>query len=114
MSVKGTITTADYFQYDEFKRLIDCLVSDEQHIWAFYCMISFCLGLRSSDVRKLKWQDVLNKRSVIVTEKRLAKQRGYQLAKTLRNTYPKCTRCLGVLTLTLTSSTWRNQKKILP
>lgn len=81
MSRKGTITTADYFQYDEFKRLIDCLVKDEQHIWAFYCLMSFCLGLRSSDVRKLKWQDVLNRRSVVVTEQKTGKTKGIPIGQ---------------------------------
>lgn len=76
MSKKGTITTADYFQYDEFKRLIDCLVKDNQQIWAFYCLLSFCLGLRSSDVRKLTWEDVLDKRSVVVTEQKTGKTKG--------------------------------------
>lgn len=81
MSKKGTITTADYFQYDEFKRLIDCLVKDGQHIWAFYCMMSFCLGLRSSDVRKLKWGDVLNRRSVIVTEQKTGKTKAIPIGQ---------------------------------
>lgn len=81
MSKKGTITTADYFQYDEFKRLIDCLVKDGQHIWAFYCLMSFCLGLRSSDVRNLKWKDVLNKRSVIVTEQKTKKTKGIPIGQ---------------------------------
>lgn len=81
MSKKGSLTTADYFQYDEFKRLVDCLVKDKQHIWAFYCLMSFCLGLRSSDVRKLKWEDVLNKRSVIVTEKKTGKTKGIPIGQ---------------------------------
>lgn len=93
MSKKGSITTADYFQYDEFKRLIDCLIKDEQHIWAFYCLMSFCLGLRSSDVRKLKWQDVLNRRSVIVTEQKTKKTKGIPIgqntAKHILNMYEK-------------------------
>ena len=76
MSRKGTITTADYFQYDEFKRLIECLTKDQQYLWAFYCLISFCLGLRASDVRNLKWDDILNKRSVVVTEKKTGKTKG--------------------------------------
>lgn len=76
MSRKGTITTADYFQYDEFKRLIECLTKDQQYLWAFYCLISFCLGLRASDVRNLKWEDILNKRSVVVTEKKTGKTKG--------------------------------------
>lgn len=81
MSRKGSLTTADYFNYDEFKRLIDCLVKDRQHIWAFYCLMSFCLGLRSSDVRKLKWEDVLNKRSVVVTEQKTGKTKGIPIGQ---------------------------------
>lgn len=81
MSKKGTITTADYFQYDEFKRLIECLAKDKQHIWAFYCLISFCLGLRASDVRHLKWGDILNKRSVVVTEQKTGKTKGIPIGK---------------------------------
>lgn len=81
MSRKGTLTTADYFQYDEFKRLLDCLVKDNQQIWAFYCMLSFCLGLRAVDVRKLKWGDVLNQRSVVVTEQKTGKTKGIPIGQ---------------------------------
>lgn len=76
MSVKGTITTADYMDYEEFKKLVHCLVDDHKQLWAFYCLMSFCLGLRSSDVRKLRWGDVLNRRSVVVTEKKTQKTKG--------------------------------------
>lgn len=95
MSKKGSITTADYFQYDEFKRLLDCLVKDGKHIWAFYCLMSFCLGLRSSDVRKLKWQDVLNKRSVIVTEKKTGKTKGIPLGQNTAEHITKMYEMLG-------------------
>lgn len=81
MSAKGSITTADYFKYDEFKRLVDCLSKDGKHIWAFYCILSFCLGLRASDVRKLKWGDVLDKRSVIVTEQKTGKTKGIPIGQ---------------------------------
>lgn len=81
MSKKGSITTADYFQYDEFKRLVKCLSDDDQHIWAFYCIMSFCLGLRASDVRHLKWGDVLNRRSVVVTEQKTGKTKSIPIGQ---------------------------------
>lgn len=81
MSKKGTLTTADYFQYDEFKRLVERLSNDKQYIWAFYCLLSFCLGLRASDVRHLKWEDVLDKRSVIVTEQKTGKTKGIPIGQ---------------------------------
>lgn len=88
MSKKGSLTSADYFKYDEFKRLIKCLVDDNQHIWAFYCLLSFCLGLRASDVRHLKWSDVLDRRSVIVTEQKTGKTKGIPVGQ---NTAEKIT-----------------------
>lgn len=81
MSLKGSITTADYFDYDEFKRLLDCLEKDGQRKWAFYCLISFCLGLRASDVLKLRWDDVVDKRTVVVTEKKTQKTKGIPIGK---------------------------------
>ena len=73
MSVKGTITTADYLDFGEFKRLVTCLESDEKYRDALYCILSFCLGLRISDVLKLKWEDVLRKKKALVTEKKTKK-----------------------------------------
>lgn len=81
MSAKGSITTADYFDYEEFKRLVKCLADDGQYKWAFYCIMSFCLGLRASDVRKLKWGDILNKRSIVVTEKKTSKTKGIPIGQ---------------------------------
>lgn len=81
MSMKGTLTTADYMDYDEFKRLVNSLTKDHQQLWAFYCMLSFCLGLRASDVRKLRWGDVLNRRSVVVTEKKTQKTKGIPIGQ---------------------------------
>lgn len=73
MSKKGTITTADYLPYGEFQRLVGCLMNDKQYMWATYCSLSFCLGLRASDVRKLRWEDVLGSRGITVTEKKTNK-----------------------------------------
>lgn len=75
MSKKGSITTADYLQYGEFQRLIQCLINDKQYLWATYCSLSFCLGLRSSDVRKLRWDNVLDTDVVSVVEKKTGKSR---------------------------------------
>lgn len=81
MSKKGSLTTADYLHYDEFKRLVECLAKDGQHIWAFYCLMSFCLGLRASDVRHLKWKDVLDQKSVVVTEQKTGKTKGIPIGQ---------------------------------
>ena len=73
MSLKGTITTADYLDFSEYKRLIKCLEEEGKYKDCLYAMLSFCLGLRISDVLKLRWEEVVNCRYVIVTEKKTQK-----------------------------------------
>lgn len=73
MSVKGSITTADYLPYEDYKRLLQNLEMDRQYKWYVYCTLSFCLGLRISDILKLQWKDIIRKDSLVVTEKKTGK-----------------------------------------
>lgn len=73
MSKKGSLTTADFLPYDEYLRLLDCLENDQKYKECAYCLLSFCLSLRVSDILKLKWKDVLNERSLIVRERKTQK-----------------------------------------
>lgn len=73
MSAKGSITTADYLPYDDYKRLLDSLEESKQYKWCLYCTLSFCLGLRVSDIKKLTWRELIRQSSVIVTEKKTGK-----------------------------------------
>ena len=73
MSVKGSITKSDYLPYDEYQRLVQSLERDGRYLLCTYCLLSFCLALRISDVLKLSWSDVLGKRSLIVQEKKTGK-----------------------------------------
>lgn len=73
MSLKGSITTSDYLPYQDYKRLVETLASEKKYWWCMYCIVSFCTGLRFSDVQKLKWKDIVDKRKIIVTEKKTSK-----------------------------------------
>lgn len=73
MSLRGSITTSDYLPFDEYQRLVKCLDDDREYLWCTYCVLSFCLALRISDILKLTWDDVLDKRSTTVTEKKTGK-----------------------------------------
>ena len=73
MSVKGSITTADYLEFGEYKRLVISLEEDGHYRDTVYAILSFCLGLRISDILKLKWNDVIGARNVLVTEKKTGK-----------------------------------------
>ena len=73
MSKKGSITTSDYLPYPEYKRLVEALSHEGQYWWACYCIVSFCTGLRFSDVSKLRWGDLVEQKRIIVTEKKTGK-----------------------------------------
>lgn len=83
MSQKGSITTADYLPYSDYQKLVQSLINEKKYWWACYCILSFCTGLRFSDVCKLKWTDILNQRKVITMAKKQVKPMSYQLAKML-------------------------------
>lgn len=73
--IKGQLTTADYLPIDEFLKLIDSLERDGEYMWETYCWISFCTAFRCSDVRTLRWRDVLNRSELVRIEQKTKKSR---------------------------------------
>lgn len=73
MSLPGTITTADYLPFEDYQFLVQSLIKEKKYWWACYCILSFCTGLRFSDVSRLRWMDVLDKRKIIITAKKTGK-----------------------------------------
>lgn len=96
MSLKGTITTADYLDFEEYKRLLMCLEHDKRYRDVLYCILSFCLGLRIGDVLNLKWEDVLERANTVVTEKKTGKTKKIPInintAKKIADIYNKLKR----------------------
>ena len=60
---------------DMFRKLLDALEKDGEYLWATYCWLSFCTAFRASDVRTLRWKDVLNRNQLVKTEKKTRKSR---------------------------------------
>ena len=75
MSKKGTVTTSDYLPFEEYKRLLTCLDHDGEYRWCIYCILSFSLGLRVSDVLRIRWKNVYDQIRVMITEKKTSKTR---------------------------------------
>lgn len=73
MSMKGSITTADYLPYKDYQKLVQALIDEKKYWWACYCILSFCTGLRYSDVCRLRWCDVLDQRKIVITAKKTNK-----------------------------------------
>lgn len=73
MSIKGSVTTADYLPYPDYQKLVQSLIDEKKYWWASYCILSFCTGLRYSDVCRLKWKDILDQRKIIITAQKTNK-----------------------------------------
>ncbi|MCR4849041.1 MAG: tyrosine-type recombinase/integrase [Bacteroidales bacterium] len=84
MAKKGLLTTADWLDYDEYKRLLDCLRRDKEYLWETYARLGFCTGCRISDVLGLRWCDVLGSEHSI-KEKKTGKTRKVTFNESVRN-----------------------------
>ncbi len=59
--------------YEDYQRLVQSLIDEKKYWWACYCILSFCTGLRFSDVCRLKWIDILDKRKIVITAQKTNK-----------------------------------------
>jgi integrase len=75
MAQKNVLTKADHFDYQDFEAFINCLHNDKLYIWELYARLSFCTACRASDVRNLRWKDILDKDKVVITEQKTGKTR---------------------------------------
>lgn len=95
MSLKGSMTAADYLPYEDYQKLVQSLIKEKKYWWACYCVLSFCTGLRYSDVSRLKWDDVLDKRKIIITAKKTGKTHGIPLGLSAAEYLEKLHELLG-------------------
>ena len=73
--IKGQLTTADYLPIAEYNRLVRGLEKDGEYLWETYCWLSFCTACRASDVRTLRWKDILGKDTLTQIERKTKKNR---------------------------------------
>jgi integrase len=92
--IKGQLTTADYLPIEDFNRLVEGLHNDGKYLWELYCRLSFCTAFRVSDVRSLKWSDILNKDDVMKIEQKTDKNRAIKLNLSVKK---KITELYGLL-----------------
>lgn len=85
MSQKNTITTADAFEQDEFKRFLDCLHKDKKYNFEAFCRLAFCTACRGGDVLNLRWIDVLDKQQLTIIEQKTGKVRSIPFNTNTRN-----------------------------
>lgn len=84
MSLKGTITTASYLEWDTYLSLIGKLERDGNYKFCLLVAIGVNTGLRISDLLKLKVSDVIDTDILVLTETKTGKIRDIKINKDLR------------------------------
>lgn len=75
MSLKGQKTTSDFLEWEKMQSLVLKLERDKEYKFALLIATGSYIGLRISDLLQLKWNDVLNKESFSIKEKKTGKIR---------------------------------------
>ena len=83
--IKGQLTTADHLKIEDFNRLMDGLHQDKLYVWELFCRLTFCAGLRASDVLSLQWKHVLHVDFISKLEQKTQKGRQIKLNLSVKN-----------------------------
>lgn len=97
MSLKNQKTQASYMDWDKMTALVHKLEKDGNYKFSLLIAVGCYTGLRISDILNLKWENVLYKNILVLTEKKTKKTRRIhlnpELIKIIDKTYSK----LGIL-----------------
>ncbi len=75
MSLKNSITTADYLPWDEMTRLVKRLYEDGDYRMSLFIGCGSFFGLRVSDLKKFTWAMLLDNDEVTIRERKTGKRR---------------------------------------
>lgn len=75
MSLKGQKTKSDYLEWEKMQSLVLKLERDGEYKFALLIATGSYVGLRSSDLLGLKWNQLLDQKSLTLTEKKTGKER---------------------------------------
>ena len=75
MSLKNSNTKSDYLEWNEGINLIPKLERDSNDQFAIIIAGGMFLGLRISDLKTLRWCDIINQDSIALNEKKTGKRR---------------------------------------
>ena len=95
MSVRYSITTADYLEWSEMTTLVRSLYRDKNYTMSLLIALGSFWGLRISDLRNLTWGDILNKETLTVIEHKTGKRRIIAVNQQLQRHIKDCYTALG-------------------
>lgn len=82
----GREQTAEPIPWEEAKRVLNQLYKDGDYIYAMVFVIGLFFGLRISEIRKVKWDDLINGETLTIQEEKTGKMRsGMPINKQIRS-----------------------------
>jgi integrase len=82
---KGRITTSDYLDWNQLLNLMNNLKRDGEYSLLMASALGSYLGLRYSDMIKLKWSDLLNKDQLTIIEQKTQKVKQFPISSDLKS-----------------------------
>jgi len=79
MSIKHQQTSSDFLEWNEALNVINKLEKDNETVFSLLFAVGIFTGLRISDIRELKWGDVLNTNAISIIENKTGKHRKIKL-----------------------------------
>ena len=96
MSLKNSITTADYLPWDSMLNLVRRLYRDGDYRMSLLIGCGCFFGLRISDLLTLNWGMLLSGETFIVIEKKTGKRRVIRINPTFADHIAKCFKSLQI------------------
>ncbi len=96
MSLKNSITTADYIEWDKAVNLIHRLYSDGEYRMSLLIGCGIFFGLRISDVLQLTWKMLLDDSYFELIEKKTQKHRVIRINANFQTHVLECYRALNI------------------
>ena len=96
MSLKHSYTTADYLEWDTAMNLVRRLYRDGNYRMSLFVGCASQFGLRVSDLRMLKWNQILNETEFTIIEHKTAKRRTIRINKGFQAHVQDCHKALNI------------------
>lgn len=90
MSLKYSITTADYLQWNEAMNLIRSLYKDGDYKMSLLISLGCFWGLRISDILSLRWNQILHVDEFTLIERKTGKNRTIRINSQLKRHIKDC------------------------
>lgn len=100
MSLKYSTTTADFLEWSQMTSLVRRLFDDKNYTYSLLIALGSFWGLRISDLRALRWCDILNKDEISVIEQKTGKRRNIAISPQLQRHISDCFKALSPLSET--------------